>query len=647
MKYFNDAIIGNKQMVASYSKTGELLRLFHNSPDYRQFIDYWYAGLKINDSGLIKLHEDINNVYNQYYTENTNILNTEIKNTYFNLKVIQTDLVPIKENVLIKRYKFINENNIDLDVKFLIHSKLLSDENNFVSGKVIDSGIIQYSHDYSIVMTSKNTSISSHQINDTKSNIQTGVIQDKDYIGMSSDSSISYDVGILKPNQSKNIDMYIYINENKNKSKMDDIEAELNKIRKIDIDKELLSTKKYWNKYVKDHSSLELKENTEYDKKVKKIFNRTILLYPLLTNDSTGGISAAIEIDEGLTKCGRYAYCWPRDAVFVTKAMDILGMEKETERFYKNFCKNTQSKNGMWEQRFYTDGRLAPCWGYQIDETASVIHGVYEHYEKTQNIKFLKDTVKMCEKATHFLEKYIAQIMNIKEEKDIVKKELEEYYKDKLEKIPVSYDLWEMHEGIHLYSIASIFSAYQSMLKIYEVIEQDKDNNRLKQENIIKQKEIIKEQLEIIEKYSLDNLYDENRKTFVRNIEDKKIDISMVGAIVPFKMFKPKEKKVVNTVETINLTLRTYTGGYQRFENDHYMNGNPWPIATLWMALYYIEIKDYKKAKECLDFVVNSSTKHGFLAEQVDNQTMQPAWAIGLGWSHAMFTIVLEKLANK
>lgn len=77
-------------------------------------------------------------------------------------------------------------------------------------------------------------------------------------------------------------------------------------------------------------------------------------------------------------------------------------MEKETEKFYKNFCKNTQSKSGMWEQRFYTDGRLAPCWGYQIDETASVVYGAYNHYEKTKNENFLKDTYRMCEKAIHF-----------------------------------------------------------------------------------------------------------------------------------------------------------------------------------------------------------------------------------------------------
>lgn len=648
-KYFNDAIIGNKQITASFSKSGELLRLLYQAPDYRQFIEYMYVGLKINDSRLIKLHDDINNIYYQYYTENTNILNTEIKNTYFNLKVEQLDFVPIKENVLVRRYKFINENTIDLDIKLLLHSKLVSDENNFVGSKVIKQGMMQYTHDYTMSIFSKKTPLDSHQLNDTGSNINTGIIQDKDYIGMSHDSSICYDIGKILPNEEKTIEIYIYINDNNQSYKMDEIEAKNQNIIKMDFDKELINTKKYWNKYVKDHTSLNIKENTEQDKKIKKIYNRTILLYPLLTNETTGGISASVEIDEGLTECGRYAYCWPRDAVFVTKALDILKMEKETEKFYKNFCKNTQSKSGMWEQRFYTDGRLAPCWGYQIDETASVVYGVYEHYEKTKNEKFLKDTFKMCEKAVHFLEKYIAQIMDIKEENDIVKKELEEEYSGRKEKIGVSYDLWEMHEGISLYSIASIFGAYQAMLKIYEIIEQDNEGagNRLKQENILKNKQIIQKQLEVMKKYVLNNLYDENSKIFVRNIEDRKMDISMLGAVIPFNMFLPKEKKILNTVEKINLTLRTYTGGYKRFEEDHYRNGNPWVIATLWMALYYIEIKKYKEARECLNFVVTSSTEHGFLAEQVDNNTMTSNWVIGLGWSHAMFILVLEKLINR
>lgn len=630
-KYFNDAIIGNKNIKVSYSKKGELLRFFYPNIDYRQFINFFDVGLKINDSNIIYLHKDVNNSYKQYYTEDTNILNTEIINTYFKLKIIQTDFVCIKENILVKKYKFINQNNIKLDLDFLIHSGLLSNQNNQVSGFVKSNNLFQYMHDYIFCVFSQND-IESYQINDTIQNIRSGDIKDKDYIGMSDESSLKYNVGKLKPGEEKEIEILIYIQENNSKnSNLEEVTAKIEKYKKINFKAKEEETKKYWKEYIKEHDIIKFNKKTYPTlNKIEKIYKRTILLYPLLINHQTGGVSAAIEIDENITKCGRYNYCWPRDAIFITKAMDFLNMGTETEKFYNIFCKNTQNKNGMWEQRFYTDGRLAPSWGYQIDETASVIYGLYQHYKTTKNIKFLKDNLKMCEKAIHFLNIYL---------EDVLKNE---------NKIHISYDLWEMNEGIHFYSMTSIFAAFTSMIEIYEALSEETQSikNRLKQENILKQKDLLGKQLFKIKKFITDNFYDENKKSFVRNLEDKKIDISILASIEPFKMFSSKEKKIKNTVEKINLTLRTYTGGYQRFEQDHYMGGNPWVIATLWMALYYIENEEYKKALECFDFVVKTSQEHGFLAEQIDNKTLNSGWIIGLGWSHAMYIIVLEKLVK-
>ena len=198
-KYLNEAIIGSKNMLVTYSGKGEMLRLSYPNRDNRQYLKYFHTGVKINDSDLIYLHSDINNTYLQYYDTDTNILNTEITNTYFNLKVLQTDFVVIKEDVLVKKYTFINESNIELDVKFLIHSELLSDQNNFVSGMKIDTGMIQYAHNFSVATFAKSNKLLSYQINDSKSTINSGVIGGKDYIGMAKDSSISYDIGkILK-----------------------------------------------------------------------------------------------------------------------------------------------------------------------------------------------------------------------------------------------------------------------------------------------------------------------------------------------------------------------------------------------------------------------------------------------------------------
>ena len=651
-KYLNEAIVGNKNMIATFTLKGELQRLYFPSKDNRQYINFFHTGVKLNQSDLIYLHDDINNTYKQYYDTDTNVLNTEITNTYFNLTVVQTDFMLLKENVLVKRYIFLNEGAIDLDTKFYIHSELLSDKNNYVGCKVIDNGMMQYAHDFVVSTFAKGAKISKHQINGSYETIKTGEIHDKDYIGMSKDSSICYDLGVIKPNEKKVLEICMLVDENRNVSDMED---EIDRITKIDLNKEYTQTKAYWRKYVKNHNGLNLKDpQNSYEERIFEIYKRSILLFPLLTNPETGGIIASPEIDEDFTKCGRYAYCWPRDAVFITKAMDIVKMEKETEKFYRVFCKKTQSKNGMWEQRFYTDGSLAPCWGYQIDETASVVYGVYEHYKVTKSEKFLKDNLQMCEKAIDFLKKYLKDwtgIEGIDEEKrDVVKDEIEEdtlKRTGKLHKYHVSYDIWEMCEGIHLYSLASIYAAFDSILNIYRVLGKnvsDFENNRLKEEKIQRnEREIEKIQVEI-KKYINENMYDEQKKSYVRNPDDKKMDISILGAVTPFNVFSAKEKKVKNTVESINLHLRTYTGGYQRFEGDHYMNSNPWPIANLWMTLYYLETGEKKKAKETFDFVVKTAGKHYFLGEQVDNSTLKPNWVIGLGWSHAMFLIVLEKL---
>ena len=537
--------------------------------------------------------------------------------------------------------QFINENNIDLRINFLINSKMLSSQDNPISARIFDNTLIQYNYDYSVGIFSKEK-ITSYQLHDVNRNFASGVIGGKDYIGMSSNSAISYDLGSLKPGEEREFTLFIYMKENKGTKIEENIENSIDKIRKFEVDKKIDSIKKYWRKFVKEHINL---DTSNFSEKLDLIYKRSILLFPLLINSETGGIIAAPEIDEERKVSGGYAYCWPRDAVFITKALDILGMCNEAKDFYIKFCKNTQSKNGMWEQRFYTNGNLAPCWGYQIDETASVIYGVYDHYKHTKDNKFLEENLKMCEKATEFLFAYTENLLNIDEE-DLVKKELQEKYKKYFEITKhVSYDLWEMNEGVHLYSLSSIISGLECMKKIYETIDNKQENLRLKQEKRNKIALKLNKYIQLLKDYIEDNLIDKNTKTLKRNLKDNNMDISVIGAVYPFNVFNPNEKVIKNTVDKINMTLRTHTSGYLRFEYDNYMGGNnPWIITTLWMALYYIKINDLDNAKKCFSFVVNTSLRHGFLAEQVNNDDKNFKWVIGLGWSHAMFIIVLNEL---
>lgn len=312
-KFLNEAIIGNKNMLATFTSKGELQRLYFPSKDFRQYIEFFHVGVKVNESDLIYLQEDINNQYKQYYDADTNILNTEITNTYFNLKILQTDYILLKENVMIRKYTLLNEGNIDLTTKLYFHSELKSDLNNQVGCKIINGGMMQYAHDFTFSTFAKGRKLEHYQINGSKNTIKRGEIFDKDYIGMAKDSSISYNLEVIHPKEKKEIEICILLGENKNISEM---EEEIERIKKIDLTKEYNLTKAYWRKQVKSHNGLNLKEpKNSYEEKIFEIYKRSILLFSLYTNAETGGMIAAPEIDENFTNCGRYAYCWPRDAV--------------------------------------------------------------------------------------------------------------------------------------------------------------------------------------------------------------------------------------------------------------------------------------------------------------------------------------------
>ena len=633
-KYLNEAVIGNKNIVASFNKKGEMLRLFYPTRDYRQFVDTMTVGIKVNDSSFINLYDDINNTYEQHYSENTNVLNTQIENTYFNLQVFQTDFVCIKEDVIVKKYTFVNNNTIDLNVDLLIYSRLLSSFNNMVGSKVENDIFMQYSHSYTFSIFSKNP-ILGYRLNNSSNEIESGTINDKDYVAMANDAAVSFNVGTIKPGQTKQIDIFIHINDNKKISKFDEIEKNVNQIKKMNTEDKLEEVKKHWRKYTKEHDTLKVlneKENAKWKKRLnfddrkmnilKRVYSRSILLFPLLSNSATGGISAALEVDEEKDKSGRYSYCWPRDAVFVSKALDILNMTEITDKFYEVFSKQTQSENGMWEQRFYTDGKFAPSWGYQIDETASIVFGVYSHYYKKQDKQILINTLEMNEKAVKFLQQYIDYICEGKSSgKEIFTKN-------------ESYDLWEMNEGIHLYSLSAIYAAFNVMQTIYKILEQKLGNIEKLEEYKTK-----------IKKYCMENLYNKETKVLKRNTRDDVMDISMLGAITPFRMLDVNQPEVVNTIEKMEMTLQTYTKGYLRFEHDNYMGGNnPWVIATLWKMLYDIKKNDTIKVQNAMEFILNTATEHGFLSEQVDNSAMKANWVIGLAWSHAMFITALYSI---
>ena len=51
-----------------------------------------------------------------------------------------------------------------------------------VGSKIVEGGMLQYAHDFSVSTFAKGYEIEKHQINGSKNTIKRGEIQDKDYI---------------------------------------------------------------------------------------------------------------------------------------------------------------------------------------------------------------------------------------------------------------------------------------------------------------------------------------------------------------------------------------------------------------------------------------------------------------------------------
>ena len=188
-----------------------------------------------------------------------------------------------------------------------------------------------------------------------------------------------------------------------------------------------------------------------------------------------------------------------------------------------------------------------------------------------------------------------------------------------------------------MFSLSAIYAAFESMIQIYRMLMRE---NKLDSSKKIECDALMQRYIEYkkrIKTYILENLVDKQKQVLIRNENDRKCDISIIGACVPFKVFEPTDEIMKNTVDYINYTLRTFSSGYLRYQDDHYVGGQyPWIISTCWMGMYYNSIGDKKRYEECLKFAINSATNLGLLPEQCSNDFTE-RWVIGLAWSHVMF----------
>ncbi len=635
--FFNNAVIGNSKILATLDDKSQILRIFWPHIDYAQHIDKFLLGIYFpNVSNTIHWIDSSEWHHVQYYIEDTNILRTVITSSIYELSITLTDFVAHDNDVIIRNIEIQNISEENKDINFSIYcsgTRSKTDLRSSMFDYDSDSIVLYRHNNYVFIGSDKKCSqfqLTNNPFDACNRMFLYGV---EDY-SLAPEGAMIYELGNFKPNEIKKFNLYISFGDTLNSTR----QVCLN-IKNVPYDKLLNSTKKYWHSFLKTAKSV---KTGYFD--IDTMYKRSLLVLRLMS-DENGGIIATPEFDEESHKSGKYGFCWPRDAAFITTALDRVGLIKISRKFYE-WALKAQDNSGVWHQRYYIDGNLAPSWGLQYDETGSILWAMWEHYLVTKDIDFLNLVWNSVYKGAEYLLKVIDRNVGIP---------------------GPTYDIWEMRYGEHCYTSAAVYGGLLVSSKIAKELKKDNfliEKWRIEAENI---KMSIEKSLwdESFGRYlksintKLNPWGEEqgetinvivNKKGYWRTFakRDENIDASILGLIIPYNVFSPDDPKIQKTVQIIEEKLtNTVVGGLKRFEDDDYIGGNPWIITTLWLAMYYIKIKKFESAKELLIWAVNHKTKLGVLPEQIDKNTGEPAWVIPLTWSHAMFIHVLFDLIDE
>ncbi|MBX9703891.1 MAG: hypothetical protein K2X39_07025, partial [Silvanigrellaceae bacterium] len=362
---------------------------------------------------------------------------------------------------------------------------------------------------------------------------------------------------------------------------------------------------------------------------IKNLYSRSLLTVKQM-QDPSGGIIAAPEFQFEFTHCGGYGYCWGRDAGFITFAMDVCGMHKESAHFYEYMMK-CQNNDGSFFHRHDMDAHLGSSWGFlQPDETGSVIFGLWQHIHLSQNKE-------IAYKLKNHITKAIDWLCTAK------------FKPDSLLPIP-GIDLWEERDGIHLYSVAAMVAGIESGLKIYQFMGWEQEILPLWEKRTIELKELINSEPFVSKnegnKYTFSRILQYKIDPQRRVDTEHTLDISMIGILYPYDVLDPNIKKECALHLTRQLMDALWVepnGGIKRYEDDQYRKGSPWILTTLWLALAAYRLGEREIGKKCFTWALEHVTPEGFFAEQIDPKTGQPCWVVPLTWSHAMFLLCIQE----
>jgi glucoamylase len=367
------------------------------------------------------------------------------------------------------------------------------------------------------------------------------------------------------------------------------------------------------------------------------LYRRSQLVFGLMTDRATGGLIAGPEVDEEFVRCGGYAFVWARDVAFCSLAFIAAGRHDLTAATLRWLARH-QNGDGLWLQRQWTDGALAPSWGVQLDETGAVL-AAYDAAHRVLGDDELD--AHLWPSAERAAEALVATI-------------------DHDTGLPLpSMDPWEERFGQHAYTAACHVAglraaaamarrhapelaagyaeaAAQVAAAIDEHLWSDEHGRYLRGINVERRHGVGAEPAPLC--YERIPPHPGRRVTTVDPF-DATVDVSLLGLGWPFGAVAADGERAQATFRAVAEQARAADGGILRYAGDRYIGGNPWMLATLWAGLHQRAAGDDRELDHAVRYAIAKQTSTQLLPEQVDAATGRPRWVVPLTWSHAMLVL--------
>jgi len=292
---------------------------------------------------------------------------------------------------------------------------------------------------------------------------------------------------------------------------------------------------------------------------------------------------------------GGYPYVYTRDGVIATKALNVTGNWKNSEKFYYFMKKFTKIKQyGEVFQRYNVNGWPAVSRKNQNDNEGLLLHGIYHTYQHNKNQEFLEDMWQMIQNTVKLLFSYSKSGL-IHTQRSI-------------------HEFYRLEHGYEIWSNSAAVRGLKDASQIAKILNHKKESEKWD------------EKANIILKNIKRKMFNKKLGIYIKNTRYPKI--SDMSQLAPFYFEIDNSKKILrNTMNHLRKNLwENKLGGFRRFKkfdicNDwHWYTGGSgsWCFLTAWAARFYKKLGDKKNYQLCsswLDKVIK--TGKGNLPEHI------------------------------